>query len=128
MINYLKLQFISIIQQIRYFYNILTINCFIIFYMINSNIAFHKLKGVDKSESFMDFLVDYNCFGMYYFFSLSILLWNRNVDATGALQTLEIKLLNILVLGAFFLIPAIIQLIWCIVNIIKVKESNKSNN
>ncbi|GGI33938.1 DUF3923 family protein [Staphylococcus chromogenes] len=36
------------------------------------------------------------------FFSLSILLWNRNVDATGALQTLEIKLLNILVLGAFF--------------------------
>ncbi|EIE3641845.1 DUF3923 family protein [Staphylococcus pseudintermedius] len=62
------------------------------------------------------------------FFSLSILLWNRNVDATGALQTLEIKLLNILVLGAFFLIPAIIQLIWCIVNIIKVKESNKSNN
>ncbi|EGQ3292450.1 DUF3923 family protein [Staphylococcus pseudintermedius] len=62
------------------------------------------------------------------FFSLSILLWNRNVDAAGALQTLEIKLLNILVLGAFFLIPAIIQLIWCIVNIIKVKESNKSNN
>ncbi|HCT0355347.1 TPA: DUF3923 family protein, partial [Staphylococcus pseudintermedius] len=54
--------------------------------------------------------------------------WNRNVDAAGALQTLEIKLLNILVLGAFFLIPAIIQLIWCIVNIIKVKESNKSNN
>ncbi|GAB0324569.1 DUF3923 family protein [Staphylococcus pseudintermedius] len=36
------------------------------------------------------------------FFSLSILLWNRNVDAAGALQTLEIKLLNILVLGAFF--------------------------
>ncbi|MFI3547336.1 DUF3923 family protein [Mammaliicoccus sciuri] len=59
------------------------------------------------------------------FLSLSILLWNRNVDATGALQTTEIKLINILVLGAFFLIPAIIQLIWCIV---KIRKTEKSNN
>ena len=50
---------------------------------------------------------------------LTILLWNRSMDATGALQTTEIKFLNILVLSAAFLIPAIIQLIWCIVNIKK---------
>ncbi|ARJ51330.1 DUF3923 family protein [Staphylococcus lutrae] len=58
------------------------------------------------------------------FLFLSMLLWNRNVDATGALQTLEIKLLNILVLAAFFLIPVMIQLIWCMVNIRKAERKS----
>ncbi|WP_323744111.1 DUF3923 family protein [Staphylococcus chromogenes] len=70
--------------------------------MVNSNIAFHKLKGVDKSEASWIFWWIITVLECTIFFSLSILLWNRNVDATGALQTLEIKLLNILVLGAFF--------------------------
>lgn len=54
---------------------------------------------------------------------LSFLLWMRDVDATGTIQTTEIKWLNILVILAFFAIPFIIQGIWLLANFI---ISNKS--
>ncbi|WP_086428812.1 DUF3923 family protein [Staphylococcus cornubiensis] len=53
------------------------------------------------------------------FLGLSFLLWMREVDASGAVQTTEIKWINILVLGASFLVPAIIQIIWLIFNVVK---------
>ncbi|UXS21640.1 DUF3923 family protein [Staphylococcus delphini] len=53
------------------------------------------------------------------FLWLSFLLWMREVDASGAVQTVELKWINILVLVGFFLVPAIIQIIWLIINIVK---------
>ncbi|HEC2152012.1 TPA: DUF3923 family protein [Staphylococcus delphini] len=53
------------------------------------------------------------------FLWLSFLLWMREVDASGAVQTVELKWINILVLGVGFLLPAIIQIIWLIINIVK---------
>ncbi|MFD2829656.1 DUF3923 family protein [Corticicoccus populi] len=56
---------------------------------------------------------------------ISIFLWQREVDGAGVLQTPEIKLINIGVLLAFFIIPIVIQCIWLVVNII---VSNKKSN
>ncbi|QHW38287.1 DUF3923 family protein [Staphylococcus ursi] len=53
------------------------------------------------------------------FLGLSFLLYMREIDASGAVQTVEIKWINIMVLGVFFLIPTIIQIIWLIINIVK---------
>ncbi|EGQ0302940.1 DUF3923 family protein [Staphylococcus pseudintermedius] len=53
------------------------------------------------------------------FLWLSFLLWMREVDASGAVQTVELKWINTLVLGVGFLLPAIIQIIWLIFNIVK---------
>ncbi|HCW7724589.1 MULTISPECIES: DUF3923 family protein [Staphylococcaceae] len=56
------------------------------------------------------------------FLGLSVLLWSREIDAAGAIQTTELKLINIAVLAAAFLIPAIIQITWLIINIIYSKK------
>lgn len=52
------------------------------------------------------------------FLAISAFLWLREVDATGAVQTTELKLLNIAVLAAAFIIPFIIQVVWLVINIV----------
>nr|WP_256612376.1 MULTISPECIES: DUF3923 family protein [Staphylococcus] len=48
----------------------------------------------------------------------TIFLWARNVDASGAIQTTELKWVNIAVIGITYLISLIIQLIWLIINLV----------
>ncbi|WP_426444050.1 DUF3923 family protein [Staphylococcus xylosus] len=45
-------------------------------------------------------------------------LWARNVDASGSIQTTELKWVNIAVIGITYLISLIIQLIWLIINLV----------
>ncbi|WP_436963493.1 DUF3923 family protein [Staphylococcus xylosus] len=52
------------------------------------------------------------------FIGFAIFLWARNVDASGAIQTIELKWINIAVIGIAYLIPLIIQLIWLIINLV----------
>ncbi|MBF7023400.1 DUF3923 family protein [Staphylococcus kloosii] len=64
---------------------------------------------------------------LFSFIGFSIFLWLRNVDAAGAVQTTEIKWINIGVIAAAYLIPFIIQIIWLIINlIISRKEKQQS--
>ncbi|MDJ1089965.1 DUF3923 family protein [Macrococcoides caseolyticum] len=58
------------------------------------------------------------------FIGMSIFLWLREIDGSGAVQTTEIKLINIGVLALFYAIPFVIQLIWLILNLI---NSNKKS-
>lgn len=52
------------------------------------------------------------------FLVLSFMVWFREVDATGAIQTIELKWINIAILAIFFLLPFVMQLIWLIINLI----------
>lgn len=61
------------------------------------------------------------------FLASSFLLWSREIDATGAIQTTEIKLINISVLAAAFIIPAIIQIAWLIINLIYSRKQKNSS-
>ncbi|UBH14412.1 DUF3923 family protein [Macrococcus armenti] len=56
------------------------------------------------------------------FIGMLIFLWLREIDGSGAVQTTEIKLINIGVLALFYIIPFVIQLIWLVLNLI---NSNK---
>ena len=60
------------------------------------------------------------------FLAISAFLWLREVDATGAVQTTELKLLNIAVLAAAFIIPFIIQVIWLVMNLV-IKNRQRRN-
>jgi len=50
-------------------------------------------------------------------------VWLREVDGSGATQTLEAKLASFIVLLIAFIFPVIIQVVWLIVNL--VINSNK---
>ncbi|WP_326013377.1 DUF3923 family protein [Staphylococcus xylosus] len=52
------------------------------------------------------------------FIGFTIFLWARNIDASGAIQTTELKWVNIAVIGITYLISLIIQLIWLIINLV----------
>ncbi|MGJ5682660.1 DUF3923 family protein [Staphylococcus equorum] len=56
--------------------------------------------------------------GLSAFLVLSFMVWFREVDATGAIQTIELKWINIAILAIFFLLPFVMQLIWLIINLI----------
>lgn len=56
------------------------------------------------------------------FIGISIFLWLREIDDSGAVQTTEIKLINIGILALFYTIPFVIQLIW-----LKVINNNKKS-
>ncbi|MDK9872607.1 MAG: DUF3923 family protein [Staphylococcus equorum] len=58
------------------------------------------------------------------FLILSFMVWFREVDATGAIQTIELKWINIAILAVFFLLPFVMQLIWLIINLIYSKNKN----
>lgn len=56
----------------------------------------------------------------------TVFVWSREVDGSGAVQTPETKLLSFLVLLLAFLIPAIIQAIWLIINLV-INNNKKAN-
>lgn len=58
------------------------------------------------------------------FIVLSLMVWFREVDASGAIQTIELKWINIAILAVFFLLPFVMQLIWLIINLIYSKNKN----
>lgn len=60
------------------------------------------------------------------FIGMSIFLWVREIDGSGAVQTTEIKLINIGVLAIFYIILFVIQLIWLILKLIN--SNKKSQN
>lgn len=63
------------------------------------------------------------------FIGFSIFLWLRDVDASGAVQTTELKWINIAVLATAYLIPLIIQIVWLIINLIlKNKQKQQALN
>lgn len=52
------------------------------------------------------------------FLVFSALLWMRDVDATGAVQTTELKWINIGVLFSAYVLPFGIQIVWLIINVV----------
>ena len=63
------------------------------------------------------------------FIAFSIFLWLRDIDASGAVQTTELKWINIAVLAAAYLIPLMIQIVWLIINLIfKNKQKKQALN
>ncbi|QKY69394.1 DUF3923 family protein [Lentibacillus sp. CBA3610] len=67
-----------------------------------------------------------NVFWMILFVVGTVFVWSREVDGSGAVQTPETKLLSFLVLLLAFLIPAIIQVIWLIINLV-INNNKKAN-
>ena len=68
-----------------------------------------------------------NGFWLLLFMSGAIFLWVREVDATGAIQTTELKIISIFTLLFVFLFPFIIQVIWAIINFIVGKKRTENN-
>lgn len=62
------------------------------------------------------------------FIGISIFLWLREIDGSGAVQTTEIKLINISILALFYTVPFVIQLIWLKVINNKKKSQNWANH
>ncbi|MGD6887745.1 DUF3923 family protein [Staphylococcus shinii] len=54
---------------------------------------------------------------------LSLMVWFREVDASGAIQIIELKWINLAILAVFFLLPFVIQFIWLIINLIYSKRA-----
>jgi Zn-dependent protease with chaperone function len=48
----------------------------------------------------------------------SAFVWQREVDGAGVTQTPEAKLIAFIVLLIAFIIPAILQVVWLIVNLV----------
>ncbi|MCD8895891.1 DUF3923 family protein [Mammaliicoccus sciuri] len=61
------------------------------------------------------------------FLTFSIFLWFREVDATGAVQTTELKWFSIGIMATLFIIPFLTQLVWLIVNSITSKKLKSQN-
>ncbi|GAB3058786.1 DUF3923 family protein [Salinicoccus sesuvii] len=59
------------------------------------------------------------------FSALTFLLWAREIDAAGAIQTTEIKLISIAVLALAFLIPAVVQVLWLTINLVMSRKYKK---
>ncbi|WP_232624050.1 DUF3923 family protein [Mammaliicoccus sciuri] len=51
----------------------------------------------------------------------------REVDATGAVQTTELKWFSIGIMAKLFIIPFLTQLVWLIVNLITSKKLKAQN-
>ncbi|WP_229671894.1 DUF3923 family protein [Lentibacillus kapialis] len=66
-----------------------------------------------------------NAFWLALFAAGSIFLAQRDVDATGSIQTPEIIMLNILVLALPFLIPLLIQIGWLVAMLVIKNKRNK---
>ncbi len=61
------------------------------------------------------------------FLTFSIFLLFREVDATGAVQTTELKWFSIGIMTTLFIIPFLTQLVWLIVNLITSKKLKAQN-
>lgn len=67
-----------------------------------------------------------NTFWFVIFAVLSLIIWLRKVDGTGAVQTIELRLIAFVILVIAFVLPAIIQIIWLIINIVITKSKRKN--
>lgn len=63
-----------------------------------------------------------NIFWLIVFALGTAFVWLRKVDATGAIQTPEIKLLSFVVLLLTFTFPILFQGIWLIINLVVSKR------
>lgn len=63
-----------------------------------------------------------NIFWLIVFALGTAFVWLREVDATGAIQTPEIKLLSFVVLLLTFTFPILFQGIWFIINLVVSKR------
>lgn len=54
----------------------------------------------------------------------TIFVWVREIDGAGVIQTPEAKLISFIVLVIAFIFPAIIQIIWLIINFVTGKNKN----
>ncbi|EGQ3742579.1 DUF3923 family protein [Staphylococcus pseudintermedius] len=61
------------------------------------------------------------------FIGFSVLLWLRDVDASGAVQTTELKWINMAVLAGAYIIPLVIQIAWLIINLIYTNKQKAIN-
>jgi len=68
-----------------------------------------------------------NSFWFIIFAGLSLIILIRKVDGSGAVQTPEARLISFIVLLVAFLIPAFIQIIWLIINLVTTKKSQNLN-
>lgn len=59
-----------------------------------------------------------NAFWMVVLAVGSAFIWLREVDGAGVIQTPEAKLVAFIVLLIAFIIPAILQVVWLIVNLV----------
>lgn len=65
-----------------------------------------------------------NLFWVTVFIILSVIVWVRKVDGSGAVQTVELRLISFAILLIAFIFPTIIQSLWFFVNKL-VEKSNK---
>jgi len=59
-----------------------------------------------------------NAFWIFVLAVGSAFVWLREVDGAGVIQTPEAKLVAFIVLLIAFIIPAILQVVWLIVNLV----------
>lgn len=64
-----------------------------------------------------------NLFWLISFIIGATIIWFRNTDDANVIQTPELKLFSFLILIIIFSIPAIIQVVWFIINLL----TNKKN-
>lgn len=57
-----------------------------------------------------------NTIWMVLFALAIVVVWTREVDGSGAIQTTEIKIVSFIVLLIAFVIPFIFQMIWLFMN------------
>lgn len=68
-----------------------------------------------------------NIFWFSIFTVLTLIIWIRKVDGTGAVQTPELRLLAFGILLIAFILPLIFQIIWLIVNVLITKNNQEKN-
>lgn len=66
-----------------------------------------------------------NIFWFSIFTVLTLIIWIRKVDGTGAVQTPELRLLAFGILLIAFILPLIFQIIWLIVNVLITKNNQE---
>ena len=64
-----------------------------------------------------------NIFWFILFLIGSAVVWLREVDGTGAVQTVALKLLAFLVVVIAFIIPLLMQIIWLVINVLTTRKS-----
>ncbi|PFO96759.1 hypothetical protein COJ88_07730 [Bacillus cereus] len=65
-----------------------------------------------------------NIFWIIVFGIWAAIIWLRDVDGAGVIQTPEIKSISLIVLLIAFIIPVFFQIIWLIINLRMSKNNN----
>lgn len=59
-----------------------------------------------------------NLFWLITFIICAAIIWLRKADGADVIQTPELKLFSLLILVIVFIVPAIIQVVWLIINLL----------